>query len=330
MTSRSTARIIGSGSYVPEKVLSNLDLEKLVETNDEWISTRTGIKERRIAASNEFASDMGAKAAEQALENASLSANDIDMILVATMSPDYISPSTAVLLQHKIGAQNAAAMDLQAACSGFLYALSMAKAYVESGVFSKVLVVASEKMSAFVDYQDRSTCIIFGDGAGAVIVATEGQGLAIDSLCLGACGEMSDLLLIPGGGARQPASHQSVDQRDHYIKMNGNVLFKHAVRLMTSIAKECMAKAGLKDDEISWIVPHQANTRIIDAMAKNFSIPADRIFKNIDKYGNTSAASVAIALNELLQENKLNNGEHILLVAFGGGLTWGACMLTTI
>jgi 3-oxoacyl-[acyl-carrier-protein] synthase-3 len=322
------ARVVGMGSYLPEKILTNQDLERLVDTNDEWITTRTGIKERRIAATEEFASDMGAKAAFGALEQARLTPDDIDMILVATMSPDNISPSTAVLLQHKIGATRAAAMDLQAACTGFLYALSVAKAYVESGMFKRVLVVASEKMSAFVDYEDRSTCILFGDGAGAAVIAAEGKGLQIDSLCLGACGEMADLLFIPAGGACKPATHETVDKREHFIKMEGNKIFKHAVRGMTAAANECLAIAGLKDSDLSWIVPHQANIRIIDATTKNFAISPDRVYKTISKYGNTSASGIAIALHELLQENSLEVGEHILLVAFGGGLTWGASVLT--
>lgn len=322
------ARIIGTGSYLPEKILSNKDLEQMVETNDEWISSRTGIKERRIASQDEFPSDMGAKAAIQALQKASVKPEEIEMILVATMTPDYISPSTAVLIQHKIGAGNAVAMDIQAACSGFLYILSLAKAYIESGMYRKVLIVATEKMSAFIDYQDRGTCIIFGDGAGAAVVASEGAGLSVDALCLGASGEMAELLLIPAGGARQPASHESVANRSHYIKMEGNTIFKHAVRLMTMSAKECLEKAGLTDKDLAWIVPHQANIRIIDAVAKNFDVPMEKVFKTISKYGNSSAAAIAIALDELLRSQKLQEGEHLLLVAFGGGLTWGAGILT--
>lgn len=324
------ARLIGLGSYLPRKVLSNQDLEKLVETTDEWIFTRTGIRERRIAAADEFPSDMGAQAALQAIESAGLKSDDIEMIIVATMSPDFISPSTANLIQAKINANNAAAMDIQAACTGFLYCLSMAKAFVESGTYRNVLVVATEKMSAFIDYQDRSTCVLFGDGAAAAVISSQGEGLRIDSLCLGSDGQLSDLVKIPAGGSRHPASKETVSSGMHHFKMSGNEVFKHAVRRMSAAARDCLARAGLEEEDVSWLVPHQANKRIIDAITKNFNFDEDKVYQTLHKYGNTSASSIAIALHELMQEQEFEEGEHLLLTAFGGGLTWGAAILTKI
>ena len=330
MTNRKTARIVGLGSYLPKRILTNQDLEKLVDTNDEWIFSRTGMRERRIAAADEFPSDMGAKAARQALQSAGMNADSVEMILVATMSPDYISPSTANLIQAKLQANQAASMDIQAACTGFLYGLSLAKAYVESDIYRSVLVVATEKMSAFLDYQDRSTCILFGDGAGAAVVASEGEGWQIDTLCLGSDGEAADLVKIPAGGSRYPASRETVDQRLHYFQMNGNEVFKHAVRRMSAASRQCLEKAGLEETDVSWLIPHQANKRIIDAIAKQFNIPEAKVYQTVHKYGNTSASSIAIALHELVQEHPFRNGEHLLLTAFGGGLTWRASILTKI
>lgn len=324
----SQARIIALGSYLPEGVLTNSDLEKLVETSDEWIVSRTGMRERRIAAIDEFPSDMGAKAAEKALASAGLKAEEIDMIIVATMSPDFLSPSTANLIQAKIGGEFAAAMDIQAACTGFLYALSVAKAYIESGQYSRVLVIASEKMSAFIDYKDRTTCVLFGDGAAAAIVAGSGAGLLINALCLGSDGRLADLVKIPGGGSRNPATKETVEERLHYFQMTGSEVFKHAVRRMGGAARECLSKAGLEEGDVSWLVPHQANKRIIDAIAKNFNIKEHRVYQTLHKYGNTSASSIAIALEELRREHAFKKGEHLLLTAFGGGLTWGAAILT--
>lgn len=324
------ARVIGVGSYLPERVLTNHDLEKMVDTSDEWIFTRTGMKERRIAHSEEFTSDMGAKAAKSALAHAGMQPSDIQLIICATMSPDYISPSTASLIQHKLGAPQAAAMDVQAACTGYLYALSTAKAFIESGMYKNILVIAAEKMSAFLDYQDRNTCILFGDGAAAAIVTDQGAGLAIDTICLGADGELAELIIVPAGGARKPANLETVDKKLHFIQLMGKEVFKHAVRRMGAATRECLDRAGLKDEDISWLVPHQANERIMDAIAKNFNIPMDKVFKTVHKYGNTSASSVAIALDELIREKKVHDGEHILLVAFGAGLTWGASVLTKV
>lgn len=330
MKKRPLARIIGLGSYLPEKILTNQDLEKLVDTSDEWIVTRTGMKERRLAADDEFPSDMGAKAALKALSAADIDVQAVDLILVATMTPDYISPSTGNLIQTKIGATRAFSMDIQAACTGFLYVLSIAKAYVESGAYGCVLVVASEKMSAFMDYTDRNTCILFGDGAAAAVVTGEGEGLAIKTLNLGSDGALADLVIIPGGGSRHPATKETVEQGAHYFKMSGAGVFKHAVRKMSESAKECLLKEGLEEKDISWLVPHQANERIMDALAKHFNISQEKVFKTVHKYGNTSASSVAIALDELTQEHTLKSGENLLLTAVGGGLTWGACILTKV
>jgi 3-oxoacyl-[acyl-carrier-protein] synthase-3 len=327
MTPRLRARLVGLGSYVPERILSNADLEKLVDTTDEWIVSRTGIQERRIAHSEEFTSHLGEKAAWKALEAAQLTPDDIDLILVATMTPDYISPSTAALIQAKLGATRAAAADIQAACTGYIYGLSMAKAYVESGMYKRVLLIAAEKMSAFIDYKDRNTCVIFGDGASAAVVAAEGSGLAIESIHLGADGNLADLVIIPGGGSRHPTTSLSHSQGLHYFKMEGKEVFKHAVRRMGQAATECLEKVGLKKEEISWLVPHQANARIIEAISKSFEIP---VFRTLHKYGNTSASSVGIALNELTLLHPLLVQQRVLLVAFGGGLTWGTALLKQV
>lgn len=324
------AKIIGTGSYVPEQILSNKDLEKMVETSDEWIVSRTGMQERRIAGKEEFTSDMAHQAALRALEDAAVSPEDIDLILVATLTPDYVFPSTACLIQTKLGASKAAALDIQAACTGYLYALSVAKAFIESGVYKRVLIVASEKLSSIVDYKDRNTCVLFGDGASACVVsALSGRkNIYIDDISLGADGDQSSLLILPAGGSRMPASQESVASNMHYLRMEGKDVFKHAVRRMESASKECLDRLGMEEADIKWIVPHQANIRIIEAIAKRFQVPMDRVYVTIHKYGNTSASSLGIALDELLKEGKAAVGDHLLLTAFGAGLTWGASILT--
>lgn len=317
------AKIIGTGSYLPERVLTNQDLEKMVDTNDEWIFSRTGMKERRIARADEYTSDMGAAAARAALADAGITADEIDFILVATITPDYLCPSSSCLIQTALGAKRAAAMDIQAACTGYIYALATAKSFVETGLCKNVLVVASEKLSSVTDYQDRSTCILFGDGASACVVSSSEQkkGLVLSSICLASDGEQADLIVVPSGGCRVSAQH--------YLKMAGNEVFKHAVRRMEAACRECLDLAQVGEKEISWLIPHQANIRIIDAMAKRFEhLPPEKVFKTIHKYGNTSASSVGIALDELLRQEEIQEGEHILLTAFGGGLTWGAAILT--
>jgi 3-oxoacyl-[acyl-carrier-protein] synthase-3 len=300
----------------------------MVETSDEWIVSRTGMKERRIAHDEEFTSSMGTHAAKAAIANAGLHVDHIDFILVATLTPDYFFPSTACLIQSAIGAKKAACADIQAACTGFLYLLSMAKSLVESGAYKNVLIVAAEKLSSITNYKDRSTCILFGDGAAACVISAEGNGLTIESIQLGADGDQADLIIMPAGGCRQPATNETVANGGHYIQMSGNEVFKHAVRRMETACKECLEAAELTEKEITWLIPHQANMRIIDAIAKRFEhLPPERIFKTVQKYGNTSASSVGIALDELLKAGPLNKGENILLTAFGAGLTWGASVL---
>ncbi|NGY94840.1 3-oxoacyl-[acyl-carrier-protein] synthase 3 len=324
------ARIVGMGSFLPERILTNQDLEEMVETTDDWIVSRTGIKERRIAGNHETPSLMGFYAAQKALQESSVPAADIDMVLVATMTPDYITPSTAAIIQAKLGASSAAALDIQAACTGFLYGLSIAKAYIEAGIYRNILLIASEKLSTIINYKDRNTCVLFGDGAAAAVISNRGKGFSLDAFCLGSDGEVAELLMIPAGGARQPSSVETVTQGLHFLKMEGKEVFKHAVRRMGAAAKECLVKAGITEEEIDWLVPHQANIRIIEALAKSFNLPSERVYKTLHKYGNTSASSVAIALEELKSENQFSNGEKLLLVGFGAGLTWAAAVVTQI
>jgi 3-oxoacyl-[acyl-carrier-protein] synthase-3 len=323
------AKIVGTGSYVPEKILSNQALEKMVDTTDEWIVTRTGMKERRIAREDEYTSDMGYEAALRALEDAQISAEEIDFILVATLTPDYVFPSTACLLQARLKAEKAAALDIQAACSGYLYALSLAKGFIESGMYKNILIVAAEKLSSIVNYKDRNTCVLFGDGASACVVSAHAKKkfLAIRDVRLGSDGTLAELLILPAGGARAPASAATIAEELHYLRMEGKEVFKHAVRRMEGSSKECMDHLGLAETDISWIVPHQANIRIIEAIAKRFSVSMDRVYMTIHKYGNTSASSLGIALDELLKEKDIPAKEHLLLTAFGAGLTWGSAIL---
>jgi 3-oxoacyl-[acyl-carrier-protein] synthase III len=325
---RPRAKIIGTGSYVPESVLTNQDLEKMVETNDEWIVTRTGMKERRIARADEFTSDMGLEAAKRALEASKIPADSLDLILFATHTPDYVFPSTASLIQAQLGAPKAAALDIQAACTGYLYVLATAKAFIESGIYKNILIVAADKVSSIVNYKDRNTCILFGDGASAAVISSAGKGLIIGDVSLGSDGELAKLVILPAGGSRQPATQETVDCGLHYLQMEGKEVFKHAVRRMESASKEALEKAGLKEEEITWLIPHQANMRIIEALAKRFQVPMEKVFITIHKYGNTSASSVGIALDELMRQNTVQKGENILLTAFGAGLTWGASVLT--
>lgn len=325
------ARIIGTGCYLPEKVLTNQDFEKMVETSDEWISSRTGIKERRIAAQDEFTSDMGYQAAVAALKDAELSPEEVDLVLVATITPDCAFPSTSCKIQHRLGAVKAAAFDMQAACSGYIYGLSLAKALVEAKVYKNILLIASEKLSSIVNYEDRNTCVLFGDGASACVISDhpgKNISLCIRDISLGSDGEQANLITVPAGGSCMPASLETVSSKLHYLQMEGKEVFKHAVRRMEAACKECIDRVGLKEEEISFLIPHQANARIIETIAKRFNIPMERVYLTIHKYGNTSASSVGIALDELLEEKKLPVGANILLTAFGSGLTWGACILT--
>lgn len=327
-----SAKIVGLGSYTPKKVLTNQDFEKMVDTSDEWITTRTGIKERKIADKNEFTSDMGYLAALEALKDANLTAKDIDFILVATLTPDYLFPSTACVIQNKLGIDNIPALDIQAACSGYIYALSLAKALVEKKVYKNVLIVASEKLSSITNYKDRATCILFGDAAAACVVSLEGSGLEIDNIYLGADGSVGDLLIQPAGGSKMPATHETVEQNKHFIEMNGKELFKHAVRRMQQAVEHSLKDANLKEEDISWLVPHQANIRIIEAIAKRFpNLSSEKVFTEVlKKFGNTSSSSIGLALDQLKKQNKLKKNEIILLTAFGAGLTWGAAVLRVI
>lgn len=325
---QSKAHIIGLGAFLPDKVLNNADLEALVDTSDEWIVSRTGIKERRIASEKECTSYMGARASQRAIDSAGIDPATIDLIVLSTCTPDYMGTNSAAAIQSKLGLAQVPAVDIQAACSGYLYGLSVAKAYVESGMYKNVLLVASEKMSSFIDFTDRNSCILFGDGACAAVVSSEKRGLAIDCVCLGADGDNSEIVYVPAGGVCKPASHESVEARDHYFKLKGREVYKHAIRRMSAVIEQCLEKTHLKQEQISWLVPHQANLRIIESLANSFDMPLEKVYLTISKYGNTSASSVGIALSELMEENPVEPGEHILLTAFGAGLTWGGAVLT--
>ncbi|MFY7842448.1 MAG: beta-ketoacyl-ACP synthase III [Rhabdochlamydiaceae bacterium] len=322
------AKIISTGSYLPEKILSNADLERMVDTNDEWILSRTGIKERRIAKDDEYSSSMGLIAAQRALESSGLVKDQIDAIIVSTLTPDYTFPSTACLIQSALGLEKAAAFDVQAACSGYIYALSIAKAYINSGMYNNILLISTEKLSSIINYEDRNTCILFGDGASACIVGNGGKGWEIKDVCLGSDGSLSHLLRQPAGGCRMPASLDTVTSKLHCIQMDGKEVFKHAVRRMEASTKECLDKSGLAEGAVDWFVPHQANVRIIEALAKRFSIPWEQIYLTLSKYGNTSASSIGIALDELLRTHSFKENQNILLTAFGAGFTWGSSVLT--
>ncbi|MBI5574551.1 MAG: ketoacyl-ACP synthase III [Elusimicrobia bacterium] len=316
--------IIGIGSYLPEKILTNAELEKMVATSDEWITTRTGIKERRIAKDMEATSDLAIQSAKRALKKANITPEEIDAIIVATITPDMFFPSTACFIQKEIGAKNAAAFDISAACSGFIYGLAIAKSFINSDTYKTVMVIGAEKLSSITDWTDRNICVLLGDGAGSVILRKTNSTSDILSTYLGADGNYGDLLLIPGGGSRNPATHKTVDARLHYMKMEGNKIFKIAVRAMADSAKKAIELAGITCNDVKLIIPHQANIRIIEAVAKQLDVPMDKVFLNIQKYGNTSAATTPIALEEAIYEGKVKKGDIVVLVAFGGGLTWGA------
>jgi 3-oxoacyl-[acyl-carrier-protein] synthase-3 len=318
--------IIGVGEYLPKKVLTNADLEKMVDTSDEWITTRTGIKKRRLVAKNEAASDLAIKAAKQALQDARIKPEELDLIIVATVTPDMQFPSTACFVQAQLGAKNAACFDVSAACAGFVYALIIAQQFIARGTYKNVLVIGAEVLSSITDWHDRNTCVLFGDGAGAAVLSEVKSG-GILSTHLGSNGLMSDLLLVPAGGSRNPSSHKTIDNKMHYIKMRGNELFKLAITLMTEVAQVALKKAGLECKDIDLVIPHQANVRIIMAMAKKLGLPPEKIFLNIEKYGNISSASTAIALCEAVKSEKIKKGDIVLLDAFGSGLVWGACVI---
>ncbi len=328
MPSLSTV-ILGTGSYAPERILTNEDLARVVDTSDEWIRTRSGIRERRIAAQNESTSDMGAQAGQRALENAGLAAAEIDLVIVATITPDMPMPATACLIQHKLGVPTAAAcFDLNAACSGFLYALDTACAMLTSGRYHKALVIGVEKLSAVVDWQDRTTCVLFGDGAGAAVVGLSDEpDRGLLGTKLGAFGDSVELLYIPRNGSRPVPTIDAVSSHGHCIKMKGKEVFKIAVRAMEEAARDILEQHHLRADQISLVIPHQANLRIIEAISQYLELPMDRFFVNVDRYGNTSAASIPIALDEARRSGRIKPGDVMLLVAFGAGLTYGSALI---
>jgi 3-oxoacyl-[acyl-carrier-protein] synthase-3 len=322
-----TVSIAGTGSYTPERILSNKDLERIVETSDEWILTRTGIRERRVAAENEYTSDMAVRAAEAAIENAGVTAAEIDMIIVATVSPDMMFPATACFVQHRLGARRAACFDLSAACSGFLYAVEVGRQFVASGSHNTVLVIGADKLSSLVDWTDRNTCVLFGDGAGAVILQARDATHGIIATHMGADGSFESILSMPGGGVRCPITAENAHLRLNTIKMAGKEVFKQAVTAMLGAAHAALDQAGLRIEDITCVIPHQANQRIIEAIAHRLHVPMDRVFVNLDRYGNTSAAAVAIALDEANRTGRIRRGDFVLLVVFGGGLTWASSVI---
>src|ERR1041385_484181 len=322
-----TCSITGVGSYVPTRALTNAELEKIVETSDEWITTRTGIKERRIAAKDEHTSDLAARAAMRAIQKAGISPGEIDLIIVATITSDMPFPSTACLVQQKIGANRAAAFDLEAACSGFIYALEIAQQFIMSRTYDTVLVIGAEKLSSIVDWKDRNTCVLFGDGAGAAVLQNRPNAHGLLTAVMGSDGDKADLLFMPGGGSRCPATAESVSAGLHYLRMEGKETFKNAVQAMQTAAEEALRRCELDISKIKLVIPHQANVRIIDAVADRIGAKPEQLFVNLHKYGNTSAASVAIALDEAVDSGRVHRGDLILLVVFGAGLTWGAAVI---
>ena len=322
-----TCSITGVGSYVPAKILTNADLEKMVDTTDEWITTRTGIQERRQAAKNEFTSDMAARAAQRAMKMAGVTAEQIDLIIVATITPDMPFPATACLVQQKIGARRVPAFDLEAACSGFIYGLEIGQQFIMSRTHDTVLVIGAEKLSSIVNWQDRNTCVLFGDGAGAAILQNRLNSHGLLTAVMGADGGKADLLFMPGGGSRCPATTETVAGRLHYLQMEGRETFKNAVQAMCTAAQEALRRCEVDISKIKCIIPHQANRRIIDAVGERLGATPEQLFVNVNRYGNTSAASVAIALDEAVASGRIRRGDLVLLIVFGAGLTWGAAVI---
>ncbi len=318
--------ILGLGASLPPKVVTNFDLEKLVDTSDEWIRTRTGIKERRIAEKGVAASDLGAEAAREALKSAGLKATDLDLIVVATVTPDMTFPSTGCLVQKKIGA-TCPAFDVAAACTGFVYALSIAEGYIKAGLYKNVLVIGSEITSSFINWKDRSTCVLFGDGAGAAVVGPVSDGHCILATYLGSDGNYADILKIPAGGSAIPLDEKSITEGLQFLKMEGAEVFKLAVRTMEDAVERVCKMANIKSSQIDCLIPHQANLRILNAVAERVQIPIEKVFVNVDRYGNMSAASTIVALYEAAETKMIRKNDYVVLVAFGGGLTWGSCAI---
>ena len=321
------AVVTGTGSCLPEKIMTNSDFEKIVDTTDEWITTRTGIKERHIAEPDTACSDLAAGASKRAIANAGLKPEDIDLILVATVTPDHFFPSTACRVQAKIGAFNAGAVDLSAACSGFVYAVGLANGYIACGAADRILVIGSEILTKFVDYTDRTTCILFGDGAGAAVLEAASDGRGVQYSLMGADGRGGDMMIIPAGGSAMPPSEQTVADRNHYIIVRGREVFKFAVNRMQWLIQDAADKCGIKPEDIDIVIPHQVNIRILKSAADKFGFPMDKIFVNIDRVGNTSGASVPIALAEANEKGLIKQGDLVLLIGFGGGLTWSSAVI---
>jgi len=321
------ARITGTGSYAPKKVITNHDLEKLIDTSDEWITERTGIKERRIVEKGQTTSDLAYEASRRALKAAGIGAQELDLILVATMTPDTILPSMGCVLQEKLGAKNAAAFDIAAACSGFIYGMSVADAFIRSETYKNILLVGAEVLSSFTDWEDRTTCILFGDGAGAAVIQRHTGKRGILSTHLHSDGSLGNLLYVPAGGAQHPASQETVQKRMHFIKMKGNETFKAAVRALEGVVQEALEHNKVKPEEIDYLVPHQANLRIIQAMAQRLNMPMEKVVLTLPKYGNTSAASIPMALDEAVRDGRIKENHLLLFEAFGGGLTWASALV---
>jgi 3-oxoacyl-[acyl-carrier-protein] synthase-3 len=322
--------ISGTGSYVPEKILTNHELEEIVDTSDEWIRSRTGIKERRIASDTQSTSDLATEAAKVAMEDANVSGEDIDLIIVATISPDAFFPATACYVQKNIEATNALCFDVSAACSGFLYAMQIAESLILSGQRKTALIIGAEKLSSMVDWEDRNTCVLFGDGAGSVILTVDennDKGRKLLSSSLGSDGRQTDILHVPGGGSACPITPDNADQKLNTIRMQGREVYKYAVNAMRRAAEDALQKYGLSSEDVDMVIPHQANLRIIEAITDRMSIPKEKTFINLTKYGNTSAAAIAIALDEANKTKSINEGDIVLLVAFGAGLTWASYLL---
>jgi len=321
--------ITGIGKYLPEKILTNADIEKMVDTTEEWILTRTGIKERRVVVEGEHTSDLGMKASEEALKNAGINVKDIELIIVATITGDMQFPATACIVQRKLGADHAVAFDISAACSGFPYALSIATQFLRTGTYKNALIIGAEVLSRFVDWTDRSTCVLFGDGAGAAVIAIEPKNGKHEILSdyLASDGKYVDLLKIPGGGSQYPSSYESIDTKTHFLKMEGKAVFKIAVESMVDAVNKLLDKNNLQMDDIKCLIPHQANLRIINAVGKGVGISEDKVYINVDRYGNMSSATTIVALYDAVQDEVIKSGDLAMLVAFGGGFVWGSTLI---
>lgn len=322
-----SAGIIGTGSYLPPQIITNSDLEKMVDTSNEWIVSRTGISERRVVDDKTATSDIATMAARRALDDAGIEPSDLDMIIVATVTPDMNFPSTACLVQSNLGVEDCPAFDISAACSGSLYGLIVASQFVATGVYKNILVIGAECLSKFLNWKDRNTCVLFGDGAGALIVGRVEEGYGLLSHCMGADGEGGKFLRLEAGGSREPASFETVERELHYVQMEGSEVFKFAVRIMARASEEVVNSAGFKNDDVDFLVPHQANIRIIEAARKRLDLPKEKVYVNLDRYGNMSAASMPVALDEASRTKAIEKGDKVVLVVFGGGLTWAASMI---